>query len=828
VSDGDVPTRLVKIGSVALWAVVIFLPLVVLLTQAILPAGDLVTGVRILPAAVRSVVLAAIIAVAAILFGWVPGRLLGTSRKGRDLLLLLLLMPLVLPRYVLYYAWTLLLSPTTQLGAYLSGKPELAKFVGAFSSSLVLVLWYWPLAALLIAQGWRSFDRQIWDCASLDADRVEVFKGITLPLLARPLMLAFGVCFVLGLSEFATFHLAGVQTVGTELAVLYEETGSESHLARAAWPVVAVALVLAVALGKGLRSWGPDAALLARAELESHKWQWILLLLLLAFSLIAPIALLIGNMADTQALRQFFTLHPDDLTWSLAISGVAALMAYFIAFGAMSLEGAGDNRSRRLCRHLSVLMRTTIFLVMFIPASLVAVSLLKLLAVCNAPMSVRQGWYLVSAGQAGRFAGVTLILLLLTRSGHRRTLSEMASLDGASGFKAWLYVHLPHTWPLFVGTFIVIVMLGITELSATMVLLPAGLPNFAQRLLNQMHYARDQQVIASCLVLVCLFLVLAAFVVILLRAMRTRWLTLSVIFAACAMTLAGCDGKSQPPDETKILSAFGESGRGQGQFVYPRAIDVTEDGTLFVVDKTGRIQKFGSRGDFIDTIEMPLIETGKPTGLSVAPNGNLYVADTHYHRVLIFSPEGEIVDEFGKFGEDDGCFIYPTDVAFSEDGRIFVCEYGGNDRISVFTAQGDFLFCFGSPGSGTGQFGRPSALCVDKSRKRLYIADACNHRIAIYDLDGELIEYVGSAGRDPGRLRYPYDLTLLADGTLVVCEYGNNRVQLFDPEGRSLAVYGQPGRRLGELAYPWGVAVDSKRRAFIVDSGNMRIQVWQL
>ena len=49
-------------------------------------------------------------------------------------------------------------------------------------------------------------------------------------------MLAFGVCFVLGLSEFATFHLAGVQTIGTELAVLYEETGSESHLARAAWP----------------------------------------------------------------------------------------------------------------------------------------------------------------------------------------------------------------------------------------------------------------------------------------------------------------------------------------------------------------------------------------------------------------------------------------------------------------------------------------------------------------------------------------------------------------------------------------------------------------
>jgi len=828
VRTDNVPTRLAMIGSVALWAMVILLPIAALVTQAFLPAAELETAARILPAAVRSIALAAMISAVAVLFGWVPGRLLGTCRKGRDILFLLLLMPLVLPRYVLYYAWTLLLSPTTQLGAYLSGKPELARLVGAFSSSVVLVLWYWPLAALLIAQGWRSLDRQIWDCASLDADRVGIFRGITLPLLARPVMLAFGVCFVLSLSEFATFHLAGVQTVGTELAVLYEETGSESHLARAAWPVAAVALVLAVAIGKSSRSWGPDAAPLARAGIESHKWQWVLLLLLLTVSLVMPIGLLIANMADTQALRQFFTLHPDDLTWSLTVSGVAALMAYSIAFAAISLECPGHNRRSRFCRLLIFLMRTTIFLVMFIPASLFAVSLLKLLAVCNAPMSIRQGWYLVSAGQAGRFAGVALILLLLTRSGHRRTLSEMASLDGASGFKAWLHVHLPHTWPLFVGTFIITVMLGITELSATMVLLPAGLPNFAQRLLNQMHYARDQQVIASCLVLICLFLVLAAFLVMLLRAVRTRWLTLPIVLVACVVALAGCDGKSRPPDETKILSTFGESGRGQGQFIYPRAIDVSENGILFIVDKTGRIQKFGFRGDFIDTIEMPLVETGKPTGLSVAPNGNLYVADTHYHRVLIFSPEGEIIDEFGRFGEDEGCFIYPTDVAFDAEGRIFVSEYGGNDRISVFTGQGDFLFCFGSPGSGTGQFGRPSALCVDESRKRLYIADACNHRIAIYDLDGELIRYIGSAGREPGRLRYPYDLTLLADGTLVVCEYGNNRVQLFDPEGRSLAVYGRPGRRLGELAYPWGVAVDAKRRAFIVDSGNMRIQVWQL
>jgi len=131
-------------------------------------------------------------------------------------------------------------------------------------------------------------------------------------------------------------------------------------------------------------------------------------------------------------------------------------------------------------------------------------------------------------------------------------------------------------------------------------------------------------------------------------------------------------------------------------------------------------------------------------------------------------------------------------------------------------------------------------MCIDRKRKRLYIADACNHRIAVYGLDGrpprqgplgpgdKLIDYIGSIGCRAGQLRYPYDLAMLGDGTLVVCEFGNNRIQLFSPDGRSLAVYGEAGPELGQLAYPWGVAVDKAGRAFIVDAGNNRIQVWQL
>jgi len=401
----------------------------------------------------------------------------------------------------------------------------------------------------------------------------------------------------------------------------------------------------------------------------------------------------------------------------------------------------------------------------------------------------------------------------------------MASLDGASPLAAWWHVHLPRTWPVLVGTFLLVTMLSITELSATMVLLPAGVPNFAQRLLNQMHYARDQHVIASCLILVSLSAILAVAAFALLRIGRIRSYV-GVLLLAAVFALPGCgtDGRKGEPE---VVRAFGRSGSGPANSCI--------------------------RGPLTSTATTPFSWWTRPVEFSIsAPRANARrdsdAADRPgqtdgnqqaqgrpaFRRRYALSPrhdplrEGQILGAFGKYGQDDGCFIYPTDIAFAPDGRLFVSEYGGNDRVSIFTADGEFLSSFGSPGDAEGQFSRPAALCIDEARGRLYVADACNHRIAVYNLDGRLTGYFGSAGRGPGQLRYPYGLSLLPDGTLVVCEFGNNRLQVFSPQGESLAVYGQSGRELGQLAYPWSVAVDSHRRVYVVDGGNNRIQVWQL
>jgi hypothetical protein len=197
---------------------------------------------------------------------------------------------------------------------------------------------------------------------------------------------------------------------------------------------------------------------------------------------------------------------------------------------------------------------------------------------------------------------------------------------------------------------------------------------------------------------------------------------------------------------------------------------------------------------------------------------------------------------FGEYGTEAGQFVYLTDVAllFDADGaveRLYVSEYGGNDRISVFevdrsgpTARPRFLFAFGYFGDGPGVVGssevpfqRPQAIAIDHTARELFVLDNCNHRIGRFTLDGKLLGWIGD---DEGEATFlnPQGFVLLEGRRALVAEFLGNQVQLIDLDsGGSLATYGHAGRLDGELASPWGVAMVG-REAFVLDSGNNRVQ----
>jgi hypothetical protein len=310
--------------------------------------------------------------------------------------------------------------------------------------------------------------------------------------------------------------------------------------------------------------------------------------------------------------------------------------------------------------------------------------------------------------------------------------------------------------------------------------------------------------------------------------------------------LAGCghDSANGPgPRPLEVKAVFGEVGVNPGQFTYPRA--VANDGRkLWVIDKSARVQRIDPKtGESSALWTMPDWAMGKPCGVSVGPDGSLLIPDTHYFRIMEFQPPAgpaqspELLGSFGSLGGGPGQFNYCTDVGvlLTDDeraiDRLYVGEYGGNDRISVFNSSHEFMFAFGRYGSSADpaaiEFSRPQSVEVDRPRKRLVVTDACNHRIGVFDLEGKLVRWIGSPGSGPDEFAYPYGLALLGDGTALVTEFGNHRVHHIDYEtGESLGLYGKPGRGPGELTNPWGVTVMDDT-AFVLDSGNDRIQAFR-
>lgn len=322
-----------------------------------------------------------------------------------------------------------------------------------------------------------------------------------------------------------------------------------------------------------------------------------------------------------------------------------------------------------------------------------------------------------------------------------------------------------------------------------------------------------------------------------------RVILLSAAAAGCG-ALASCDEK---PEGHRLAATrvLGEPGRAPGQLMYPRGIAAAQ-GQIWVVDKGARVQRIDPEtGRGLRLFETPKHDNGKPTGLTLAPMPGqeprlgLYVADTHEHRILVYDVESgsdEPALAFGAFGTGDGQFTYPTDIAVLLDDagrvqRIYVSEYGGNDRVSAFSPELEFLFAFGSFGVAHEQddaehrvaFDRPQSIAIDPEARELVVADACNHRIGRFTLEGEHLAWFG--GGESDLFRYPYGIELLEGRRALVAEFGGNRVSVVDLEtGEVLTRAGEPGREAGQLASPWGAVVIGDE-AFVLDSGNNRIQV---
>ena len=103
---------------------------------------------------------------------------------------------------------------------------------------------------------------------------------------------------------------------------------------------------------------------------------------------------------------------------------------------------------------------------------------------------------------------------------------------------------------------------------------------------------------------------------------------------------------------------WGTPGSGNGQFNYPLGVAVASDGNVYVTDGGGygannRIQYFTASGSYLGqwgTLGSGNGQFQLPSGVAVAPGGNVYVADTDNNRIQYFTASGSYLGQWGSGG----------------------------------------------------------------------------------------------------------------------------------------------------------------------------------
>jgi DNA-binding beta-propeller fold protein YncE/ABC-type spermidine/putrescine transport system permease subunit II len=430
---------------------------------------------------------------------------------------------------------------------------------------------------------------------------------------------------------------------------------------------------------------------------------------------------------------------------------------------------------------------------------------------------------------------LTLRYLALAWSSARQAMRaidqnivEALRLEGARGLTLFRHAIWPQVAPQLTLAAYVLYLLCLWDVETIVTIVPPGGETLALRIFNLLHYGHNTHVNTLCVLL--LLLALAPLLVwIIARLFSTRRLVTASATAMLALLFVACS-PTEEQHSTAIRSKLfgsveiiGERGTAAGQFNKPRSVAVDTNDNLFVIDMTGRVQKFSPQGKFLFSWEMPQTELGKPKGLCRDRNGNIVVLEPHYQRVNVFTPDGKLVVQWGRRGTNAGEFMLPRDVAVNSKGEVLVPEYMDSERVQKFSARGELLQIIGKGGLNDGEFNRAEGIDVDAS-DRIYVADSCNHRIQIFSPDGKFVRAYGKSGRAPGEFSYPYDICVDADGRQYVCEFGNGRISVFDANDHLIEVIGKPGGAPGEFANPWGMALDSKGNLYVADSQNHRVQ----
>jgi sugar lactone lactonase YvrE len=320
----------------------------------------------------------------------------------------------------------------------------------------------------------------------------------------------------------------------------------------------------------------------------------------------------------------------------------------------------------------------------------------------------------------------------------------------------------------------------------------------------------------------------------------------------------GADGV--PATEAKLIAPFG--------------VDFNKAGTMFLVELTGEralrvdrrgilsvIAGTGHRGGGGDGGPARKAEFNGMHSLAVAPDGDLYLADTWNNRVRKLDHRtGVITTVIGTgqkgFSGDGGPAVKAQFggiycVAFNSGGdRLYLADLDNRRVRAVDLKTGIVSTVAGNGKKGVPADGAdardaplvdPRAVAVD-AQDNVYILERSGHALRVVDAAGKIRTVAGTgkagASGDGGdalhaTLNGPKHLCIDHQGNVIIADTENHLIRKYLPkEGKIVRVAGTGKKGTAgvggpplqaEFNQPHGVHVHASGELYIVDSSNNRV-----
>ena len=242
------------------------------------------------------------------------------------------------------------------------------------------------------------------------------------------------------------------------------------------------------------------------------------------------------------------------------------------------------------------------------------------------------------------------------------------------------------------------------------------------------------------------------------------------------------------------------------------AVGVDAKGNVYAFQRAepAQVMVFDPQGKYLRSWGQDQFEF--PHGLTVGPDGSVWVADKKREQVMKFTQEGKLLMTIGQRdvtgnATSENAFNGLSDMAIASNGDIFVSDGENsapgvapfNNRVVKFTKEGRFIKFWGTKGDGQGEFSVPHAIAVD-SKDHVWVGDRGNKRLQVFDKDGKFLDQMTQFGA-------PASIYIGKDDTLYVGD--GNKVVVGKTDGTVLAT-------IEDVADPHGIAVNESTGAVYV------------